>query len=254
MDVAGSGSSMHDGPGRTGPGAGHQDCAGHVRLDRFCTAHAGRQGWHLQEERLGCGDQDDSAEGPPPGPGLQVHPVRRHHGRNTCRLERQRRAHRADLPDGQILRRRRHCGARRHQGLCRPQGQDHRRGCARHRPVLWPGLDVEQERHEPQGREDHHAVAPGRSTSLCGGPERRCHDVRALPVHRARQPCGRQNFGHHARLPHGDGHRGLRPHLAQGQRQGRAGPGQFVLPGDRHDQGRPHQVQRDHGRRRQADG
>jgi hypothetical protein len=60
-------------------------------------------------------------------------------------------------------------------------------------------------------------LAPGRSAGLCGGPERCCHDVRALPVHRARQPAGRQDFGHHARLPHGDGHRGLRPHLAQGQ-------------------------------------
>ena len=140
---AGCGRCLCPGCGHARAGARHQNRAGHVRLDGLCAAHAGRQGRHLQEKRPGCGDQDDPAEGPPPGPCLQVHPVRCHHRGDPCGLECQWRAHRADLPDGQVLRRRRHRGARQHQQLCRPQWQDHRRGCARHRPLFRPGLDAE---------------------------------------------------------------------------------------------------------------
>jgi NitT/TauT family transport system substrate-binding protein len=42
------------------------------------------------------------------------HPVRRHHGRDLDRLERQRRGHDADLPARQELRRRRHGGQAEH--------------------------------------------------------------------------------------------------------------------------------------------
>src|SRR5256885_3587116 len=50
--------------------AGDQDHPGHVGLDRLRAADPGRQGRHLQEERPGGGPEDDSAKGPPPGPGL----------------------------------------------------------------------------------------------------------------------------------------------------------------------------------------
>lgn len=135
---------MCSGHGRNGRRPGHQDCTRHVRLDRLRAALAGRQGRHLQEERAGRRTEDDSAEGPPPGAGLRRHPVRRHHRGNARRLERQRRADRADLPDGQVLRRRRHRGAQRREDLRRPQGQVHRR--ERPRPLrrisAWPGCSA----------------------------------------------------------------------------------------------------------------
>ena len=124
---------------------------------------------------------------------------------------------------------------------------------AGHRAVLRPGLDAQQERHDAEGREDRLARAAARRAGLRGRPERRRHDLRALPVDRARQPGRRQDPGDHARLPDGDGHGRLRADLAQGQRQGRAGADQLVLRGARHDQGRPGQVQRDHGLGRQAE-
>ena len=235
------------------PRAGNQDRARHVRLDRLRAAHAGRQGRHLQEERARRRDQDDSAEGPPPGAGLGRDPVRGHHGRDPRGVERQRRADRADLPDGQVLRRRRPGRAQRRQELRRPEGQGHRRQRAGHRAVLRPGLDAQQERHDDEGREAGLARAAARRAGLRGRPERRRDDLRALPLDRARQPGGRQDPRDHARLPDGDGHGRLRADLAQDQRQGGAGADQLVLRSHRDDQGRPGQVQRDHGRGRQAD-
>ena len=197
-------------PERASRRARHQGGDRHVRLDRFCPADPGRQGRPVQEAGARCRDQDDPAERPPPGAGRQGHPVRGHHRGDPRRLEHQRRAHRADRSARQVLRRRRHRGARRHQGLCRPQGQDHRRRCARHRALLRPGLDAEQERHEPEGCENHHAQPAGRCAGFRGWPERRRHDLRALPLQRAREPAGGQDPGHHAGLPDGDGHAGLR--------------------------------------------
>ena len=54
--------------------------------------------------------KQDPAEGPPPGHRLGRHPVRRDDGGDLDRLECRRRAHHADLPARQELRRRRHGG------------------------------------------------------------------------------------------------------------------------------------------------
>jgi hypothetical protein len=74
------------------PGPGDQGRHRHVGLDGLCPADAGQGSRHLQEERPGREHQEDPAEGPPPGHCLGRHPVRRHHGGDLGRLERQRRA------------------------------------------------------------------------------------------------------------------------------------------------------------------
>jgi hypothetical protein len=55
-------------------------------------------------------------------------------------------------------------------------------------------------------------LAPQAAARPLWRAERCGHDLRALSVHRARQPRPARS-GHHARLPDGDGHRGLRPWL-----------------------------------------
>jgi hypothetical protein len=73
-------------------GAGDQGRHRHLRLDRLRAADAGQGGRPVQEARPGRVDQEDPPEGPSPGHRLGRHPVRRHHGGDLGRLERQRRA------------------------------------------------------------------------------------------------------------------------------------------------------------------
>ena len=96
--------------GQTGPG--------HVGLDGLCPPDPGRQSRFVQETRPGCGHQNDSPERPPPGLGLQSHPVRCHHRGNACGLEHQWGAHRPDLSARQVVWGRWHCSTRQHQQFC----------------------------------------------------------------------------------------------------------------------------------------
>ena len=65
------------------------------------------------------------------------------------------------------------------------KGKSDRRERPGHRAVLRPGLDAQQERHDAEGREAGLARAAARRAGLRGRPERRRHDLRALP----RRPC-----------------------------------------------------------------
>ena len=141
----------------------------------------------LQEERPRRFAQDDPAEGPSPGDRVRRHPVRGHHGRDVDRLERERRGHQADLPDGQELWRRRDGRSRQRREDRRPQGQDRRRLRAGDRAVFHAGLVPEEERAVGEGRHRRQPRARGRRAGVRRRPERRRDDLRALPVDGARQ-------------------------------------------------------------------
>jgi NitT/TauT family transport system substrate-binding protein len=139
--------------------------------------------------------------------------------------------------------------------ISRPEGQDRGRrapGTAPYFGLAWMlkknGLsikDVKVVNLEPAGRRQRHDRRHRR--------HRRRHDLRALPGRRARQARGRQDHRHHAGLPDGDGHLRLHAQVPGREPQGRQGAGRRLLRRAGHDQGRPEEELRDHGRRRQAE-
>ena len=186
---------------------GNQGRHRHLRMDGLCPADAGQGGRHLQEERARRLHQEDPAEGPPPRDRLGRHPVRRHHGRDLDRLERQRRGHQADLPARQVLRRRRHGRAQRRHVDQGAEGQDGARFRARHGALFHARLVPEEERAVGEGRDRRQPGARRGRAGLRFRPGRCGHDLRALSLHRPRRARQGQDHRHHARLSHDHGYR-----------------------------------------------
>ena len=93
---------------------------------------------------------------------LRRHPVRRHHGRDLDRVERQRRRHHAAVSAGQVLWRRRHGRAQQRR---RDQGREGQDGCglgARHRALFHARLVPQEERPHGEGRDRRQHGAGGR--------------------------------------------------------------------------------------------
>ena len=107
--------------------------------------------------------QEDPAGEPPPRDRVGRHPMRRHHGRDLDRVERQRRRHQADLPARQVLRRRRHGGAQRHRRRSRTSRARRSRPPRPARALFHARLVPEEERPVGEGRDRRqHGAGPRR--------------------------------------------------------------------------------------------
>ena len=168
-------------------------------------------------------------------------PVRGDHGRDLDLLERQRRCDQADLPARQELRRRRHGRAQRRRDDQGSEGQDGRRVRARHRALFHAGLDAQEERPLGQGRDRRQPGAGRGRAGVRRRPERRGHDLRAVPLDGARRARQGQDHRHHARLPDGHGHVRLHAEVPDREPEGREGAGRQLFRGGRHDRKGPGQ-------------
>ena len=179
--------------------------------------------------------------------------MRRHHGRDLDRVERQRRAHQADLPARQELRRRRHGGEERHRLDQGHQGQAGGGLRAGYVALFRALMDAEEERPLREGRDRRqHGAGPGRP-GLHRRAERCGDDLRALSLLRSCRAAIRQDHRHHARLPDGDGHLRLHAEIPRRQSEGREGFRRQLFRGARDDRQGSGQGLRDHGRGREAD-
>ena len=109
---------------------------------------------------------------------------------------------------------------------------------AGNRAVFHAGVVPQEERPVGEGRHGRQPRARRRRAGVRRRAERRRHDLRALPFDGARQPAGRQDHRHHARLSDDHGHVRLHAEVHGGESEGGPGAREQLFRGAGDDQDR----------------